>query len=87
MSKFTCPQCRAEVTKESSDELGCPCCGYAKEGSFAAPVYIPYVPYVPYTTPKWTEPTPWEITWGDYSDGTTVKPLGTYAVRFSCGQA
>ena len=56
--KFTCPQCKADVTKEEKEPLGCPCCGYAAQG------VAPYVPNT-YPYPIWVvPPQPW---WNPYS--------------------
>ena len=76
MASFVCPECRAEVTKDASDGLGCPCCGYCSgltvmpEVRPIQPSNVPWTPpynpwYVPTAPPQWTETYPriwdWEI--------------------------
>lgn len=55
MSKFKCPQCSAEVTKDNNDPKGCPCCGYMASpdiGIFGSIVPYPQQYSYPYTYPN-----------------------------------
>ena len=86
MAQFKCPQCDALVTKDKDDELGCPCCGYAKDGMVGIErclfPYVPYVPYVEPAEPNYVPQTPWqpyEITFGDNTCNTKVSFIGGQA--------
>jgi len=80
--KFKCPECKAEVTKDAGDPIGCPCCGFKSEVQpqqlqlqlqpQQLQLQLPVLVYVPYAQP-------WEITWT--SDGPSSADVAqTYTI-------
>jgi hypothetical protein len=71
MITFTCPQCRAVVTRKAKEKAtGCPCCGYASDMVSKAAD-----PYYPWVTPWWVSPW-WVAPW--YGQGTATDPGWVY---------